>query len=159
MKNIVVTAFTFVAMGMLLIINPAFAGDRVKVYEMAESGITIEFPMPAEEIAAEDAEKAKMAMQKEAAKNYSRQRFKVYEMAESRQTFSFPMTSEEIAAEDAENARRAAIRKSKSVELKKQVVLFELAESGVLIEFPVKRSGKMVIEAVAEKNSPDDSKM
>ena len=45
MKNTFVTAFTLLAMGMLLIINPAFAGDRVKVYEMAESGALIEFPV------------------------------------------------------------------------------------------------------------------
>jgi O-acetyl-ADP-ribose deacetylase (regulator of RNase III) len=159
MKNIIVTAFTLLAMGMLLTINPAFAGDQVKIYEMAESGITIEFPMTPEEIAAEEAENATQAARRQAAKNNSRQRFKVYEMAESGQTISFPMTSEEIAAEDAENARRAAIRKSKSVEQKKQVVIFELAESGVAIEFPVETSGKVVLEAIAEKNSLDDSKM
>jgi len=113
MKNIVVTAFALMSMGIFFTINPAFAGDRVKAYEMAESGITIEFPM----------------------------------------------TPEEIAAEDAENDRRAAIRKSKSVEQKKQVVIFELAESGVIIEFPVETSGKFVLEDIAEKNSPDDSKL
>jgi hypothetical protein len=159
MKNIIVTTFTLLVIGMFLTINPAFAGDRVKVYEMAESGITIEFKMTAEEIAAEDTENTKQAAFKEAAKNNSRQRFKVYEMAESGQTVSFPMTAEEIAAEDAENARFADIRKAKPEEHKKQVVIFELAESGASIEFPVKTSGKVVLEAVAEENSPDDSKM
>ena len=159
MKNIIVTAFTLLAMSMLLTINSAFGEDRVKVYEMAESGVTIEFPMTAEEIAAEDAEHAKKAARKEAVKNNSAQRLKVYEMAESGQTFSFPMTSAEIAAEDAENASRAAIRKSKSEEHQKQVVIFELAESGVAIEFPVETSGKVLFEAFAEKNSQDDSKM
>jgi hypothetical protein len=147
MKNIIVTTFTLLVIGMFLTINPAFAGDR------------IEFKMTAEEIAAEDTENAKQAAFKEAAKNNSRQRFKVYEMAESGQTVSFPMTAEEIAAEDAENDRLAAIRKAKPEEHKKQVVIFELAESGVSIEFPVKTSGKVLHEAAAEKKSPDDSKM
>ena len=159
MKNIIVAVFTLMSMGIFFTINPAFAGDRVKAYEMAESGITIEFRMTPEEIAAEDAENAKKAARKKAAKNNSRQRFKVYEMAESGQTFSFPMTSEEIAAEDAENDRRAAIRKSKSEQPKKQVVIFELAESGVIIEFPVETSSKVVLDTIAEKNSPDDSKL
>ena len=159
MNYIITTILALLAMGIFFTANPTFAGDRVKVYEMAESGVTIEFPMTAEEIAAEDAENAKKAARKQAAKNNSPQKFKVYQMAESGQTFSFPMTAEEIAAEDAETAKRTAIRKAKSEEQKKQVVIFELAESGIEIEFPVETSGEVVFEAVAEKNSPDDSKM
>jgi hypothetical protein len=45
MKNIIITTFTVLAMGLLLTNNPTFASDRVKVYEMAESGILIEFPV------------------------------------------------------------------------------------------------------------------
>jgi len=159
MKTIIITIFTLLVIGMFLMIHPAFAEDRVKVYEMAESGIVIEFKMTPEEIAAEDAEKAKQFALKKAVENDPRQRLKIYEMAESGQTFSFPMTSEEIAAEDAENDRLVAIRKAKPEEHKKQVVLFELAESGVSIEFPVKKSGKVLLEAVAKKKSPDDPKM
>lgn len=159
MKNIILKAFTLLAIGILLTINPAFAGDRVKVYEMAESGVTIEFPMTAEEIAAEDAENAKRAARKQAANNDNTQRLKIYEMAESGQTIAFPMTAEEIAADDAENARRAARRKAKSEEPHKQVVIFELAESGVKIEFPVETSDDVVFDAVAEKNPSNDSKM
>jgi len=39
-----------------------------------------------------------------------------------------------------------------SEEQKKQVAIFEFAESGVTIEFPMKTSGKVVLDAVAEKN-------
>jgi len=61
------------------------------------------------------------------------------------------MPPEEIAAEDAENAKLTAIQKANSEEQKKQDVIFELAESVVTIEFPVKTSGKVVLEAMAEK--------
>ena len=43
MKNISQAAFTFLVIGMVLTIIPAFAGDRIKVYEMAESGVTVQF--------------------------------------------------------------------------------------------------------------------
>lgn len=159
MKNIIVTTFTLLVIGMFLTIHPAFAGDRVKVYQMAESGTTIEFEMTPEEIAAEDAAKAERAVLREANKNNPQKRVKVFEMGESGQSVSFPNTAEEIAAEDTENDRLAAIQKAKSEEQKKQVVTYEFAESGVSVAFPVKTSGKVVREAVAEKNSTDDLKM
>jgi len=146
-------------MGIFFTINPALAGERVKVIEMAESGIIIEFKMTPEEIAAESAENIKqVALQEESKKNPG-QRLNVYEMAESGQTFSFPMTPEEIAAKDAENVNLVAIKKTKSEEQKNQVVIFELAESGETIEFPIKTPDKFVLEAVAEENASDDSKM
>ena len=43
MKNIIAKMFTLFVLGMILTIKQALAGDRVKVYEMAESGITVEF--------------------------------------------------------------------------------------------------------------------
>jgi hypothetical protein len=43
MENIIATTFTLLVIGMFLTINPAFAGDRLKVYEMAESGVSVEF--------------------------------------------------------------------------------------------------------------------
>jgi O-acetyl-ADP-ribose deacetylase (regulator of RNase III) len=159
MKNIIVAAFTLLVIGAFFTMNPVFAGDRVKVYEMAESGITIEFKMTPEEIAAEDTENARLAALREANKNNPRKRVKVFEMGESGQIVSFPMTAEEIAAEDAENARQAAIRKTKSEEPKKQVVIYELAESGIAIEFPVETSDKAISEAVTEKISSEDLKI
>lgn len=159
MKNIFIIPFTLLLIGVFLTIHPAWAEERVKVYELAESGITIEFKMTPEEIAAEDAEIAKQLArkEKEAAKTNSRQRFKVYEMAESGQTFSFPMTQEEIAKEDAENSKLVTTKKLKRKEPKRQVEIFELAESGITIEFPAQTTDRSVFEAVAEKNSSDDS--
>ena len=38
-----------------LYLNPAFAGDRVNVFEMAESGISLEFPVDKPDNVAPDA--------------------------------------------------------------------------------------------------------
>lgn len=45
MKNIIVITYTLAFLGLFLTVNPALAEDRVKVYEMAESGIAVEFPV------------------------------------------------------------------------------------------------------------------
>jgi hypothetical protein len=53
-KKIMVTTFTLWAVGIFFSVNPAFAGDRVKALEMAESGSSIEFPVEtAPEVATE----------------------------------------------------------------------------------------------------------
>jgi hypothetical protein len=157
MKNIIIKSFTLLVLVIFWTINPVNAGDRFKVYEMAESGIIIKFIMTPEEIAAKDAENARLAAIKEAQSNSAQERLKVYEIGESGNTISFPMTVEEIAAEDAENTRFAAIRKAKDTEQKKRTVIFTLAESGNSIEFPVKTPAKVVTEAVAEEKYPYDS--
>lgn len=138
MKNIILTTLTLLVMGIFLTINPVIAGDRLKVYEMAESGMTIKFIMTPEEIASGDAENERLAAIREAFSNSLLERLIVFEIGESGQIISFPMTVEEIAADDAENVRLAAIRKAKSKEQKKQAVTYELGESSNLIEFPEK---------------------
>jgi hypothetical protein len=140
MKNIILTTFAFLVMAIFLIIDPVIAGDRFKVFEMAESGAIIEFKMTPEEIAAENAENERWAAIREAHINSLKERLNVFEMGESGQTVSFPMTLEEIANEDAENVRMAAIRKAKSGEQKKQAVTYESGESGDLIEFYCKNN-------------------
>jgi len=157
MKKIIVKAFTLLAVGMFFSVNPIFAGDRVKIYEMAESSNIIEFKMTPGEIAAEDQGNEKLAALKEARDNEPGKRVKVLEMGESGQSVSFPMAAEEIAAEDAENARLAAIRKATPTESKRQVVIYEFAESGTSIEFPVETPAKAATEAIAEKKSSDDA--
>ena len=159
MKNIIVTAFTVLVLGMFLTIHPAFAEDRVKVYEMAESGTTIEFKMTPEETAAEDAKKLELTALREANNNKPQKRVKVFEMGESGQIVTFSMTAVEIAAEDTENARLATIRKVKSEKQKKHVITYELAESGISVEFPVETSDKAVTEAITEKIISEDLKI
>ncbi len=159
MKIILATTHTLLLIGVFLTINPALAGDGVKVYEMAESGLTIEFKMTSKEIAADNAENAKLAALSKAHNNNPQKRVKVFEMSESGQRVSFPMSAEEVAAVDTENARVAAIRKEKSEEKKQQFVTFELAESGVSVEFPVETPGKAVVEAMTERIVSDDLKI
>ena len=152
MKNIIVTAFTLLAIGMFFSINTTFAGDVAKVYEMAESGITIEFNMMPEEITAGDAETSRQVTLREAHDNNPEKRVKVFEMGESGQSVVFPMTAEEIAAEDAENEGLAAVRKAKSEEPPKHIVIYEFAESGITVEFPLETPEEAVPDVVAEKN-------
>jgi hypothetical protein len=138
MKHTIVTTIILLAVVIFINANLAFAENRVTVFEMAESGVTIEFPMTPEEIAAEDLKNARIAEIKEDDKQRPRARLKVIEMGESGQTVTFAMNAEEIASEDAEFARLAAIRAAKSRKSQNQVVKFELAESGIIIEFPEK---------------------
>ena len=143
MKNIILSTFTLLVIGIFLTINPVIAGDRFKVYETAESGVTIDFKMTLEEIAAEDAENVRLAGIRESLSYSPQERLNVFTMGESGQTISFQMTVNEIAAEDAENVRLAAIRKIKSEEQKEQTVTYESGESGDLIEFPAKTPDSM----------------
>ena len=133
MKNFI-AYIMMITFGFFLALPAALAEERVKTFELAESGIIIEFPMTADEIAAENAENARQA----ALEKKPRERQEQIELAESGLVIEFPMTAEERAAEDAENARRAAVR-GKDVQLPdRPAVVFELAESGQTIEFPVK---------------------
>jgi hypothetical protein len=53
--------FTITMLSIFFTFNTAGAGGRIMVYEMAESVVTIEFPMTPEEITAEDAAYVKVA--------------------------------------------------------------------------------------------------
>ena len=93
--RLIIVAITIL---LLTYINPFWAEERYKVYEMAD-GATVSFPMTAEEIAEEDAEKANAAIARKVISEKPQIRYKVYEMADGA-TISFPMTAEEIAKED-----------------------------------------------------------
>lgn len=137
MKNIIAITLTLSAIVLLLTLNVAFAGDRVKVYELAESGVKIEFPMNVKDINIEAKENSRLAALNETNSNNPRKRFKVFEMGESGQTVSFPLTAEEITAEDAKDAGLANLQRVNSSRPKNRVIVFELAESGQAIEFQV----------------------
>ena len=140
MKSIKLIIAILLTIGISLATSTAIAEQRVKIFEMAESGQTFEFQMSPEEIASENAENARLAVVRQANLNKPKERKKVIEMGESGQTVEFPMSLEEIAAEDAENARIAASRQASLTRPQKQTLTFELAESGITIEFPVNSS-------------------
>jgi len=136
MKNIIshIIAITFPAIFFTL--NTAGAGDRVRVFEMGESGITIEFPMTPDEITAEDTAYGQIMAASQKSISDTNINLKVFEMGEGGHTVAFPMTAEEITAANAENARLAAIKAARAAAPPEPVVRFELAESGHLIDFP-----------------------
>jgi len=139
MKNTILTAFTLSVMGVFLTTDPVIAGDRFKVYELAESGATIEFKMSPEEIAAEDAENARLAAIREANSNRPKERLNEIEMGDGG-SISFPMSVEEIAAENSNNAKLAAIKEARSNKREEQVLKYELPDGGPLIEFYCKNN-------------------
>jgi hypothetical protein len=137
MKKIITTALVISAMALFLNLNTATAADRLKVFEMGESGCSVCFPMTAEEIAAEDAKAARLAAIREAKLENPGERMRIYEMGEGDHTVSFPLTAEEIAAEDANKDRPVSKKAVQSGEAEKRVTTFEMAESGQVIEFSV----------------------
>lgn len=146
MKNISNIILSVLIVALLISVTTVAKAEWFKVFELAESGITITFPMTADEIAAEDAEKAKLNSAGKKNVTNPEESLHIFELAESGQTISFPMSAEEIAAKDAAMAKSnvSAIRINKP---HKRVIQFELAESGLVIEFPATE-----VEAVSEYN-------
>ena len=90
------------AMAVALTCGPATARERMRAYEMGESGQVVFFSMTPEEIAAEDARITRLAAREESG---SKEPMMVtYEMAESGELIGFPMSAEEI--ETAERLQR-----------------------------------------------------
>ena len=114
----------------------ATAGEKMKVYEMGESGQTVEFKMTAAEIAAENARSAAINAANHQKSNAG---LLVIEMGESGQKVSFPMSAEEIqraALRDArEAARRTARKNMRANKPNVPVDECELCESGEIITF------------------------
>ncbi len=136
METIKVNIFAILAFTIIFSFNVAFAGEWVRVIEMGESGLAVEFPMTPEEIVVEKAKRASRSAIRKAEPAVSSQKLKTIEMGESGYAVTFKMTAEEIAALNAENARLAAIRAVRTKTAPESVVVFELAESGHTIEFP-----------------------
>jgi hypothetical protein len=136
MKNNLIYIFAIIFAATFFTINSAGAGERVRVFEMEESGITIKFPMTLDEIAAQDAAYDKLISASKKSVAGSKNQVIVFEMGEGGQTVAFPMTAEEITAVNAENARLAAIKATRTTAPPEPVVRFELGESGYIIEFP-----------------------
>jgi len=137
MKNITVDILAIIASTIIFTFNTASAADRVRVFEMGESGHTIEFPMTPAELAAENSGNALLTATGRANVTKSKEKVKVFEMGEGSHMVAFPMPAAEVTAEIAANVRLAAIRAAKAAKPKKRSDVFELAESGLTFEFPV----------------------
>ena len=134
MKNITLNILAIIALTTIFTFNAASAAEWVKVIEMGESGLTVEFPMTPAEINVEKARRNNLAANSRPDGAASKKNLKTFEMGEGGHRVVFPMTAAEITAE---NARLAAIRSAGPLKSKKTVVGFEMAESGHFIEFPL----------------------
>ncbi len=112
----------------------ANAGEKVRVFELGETGITIEFPMTPGEIASEAATNGRFIAA--SPKNVDRvsNNVIVYEMGEGGHIVEFEATVEEIAAKD---ARLADFRAKRFAAIPLPAGdRFEMAENGSYIVFP-----------------------
>ncbi len=115
----------------------ANAGEKVRVFELGETGITIEFPMTPGEIASEAATNGRFIAA--SPKNVDRvsNNVIVYEMGEGGHIVEFEATVEEIAAKEAEDARLADFRAKRFMAIPLPAGdRFEMAENGSYIVFP-----------------------
>jgi len=137
MKIYISYIFTMAFAAIFVMFNPAVAGERVRIFEMGESGAIIEFPMTPDEIAAEDAAYGQLIVASKKSVVRENGNLKFFEMGEGGHMVAFPMTAAEITATNAENARLAAVKSAKTRASPEPGVRFELSESGQIIEFPV----------------------
>ena len=136
--RIIITFTTILLFLVLVTVYPAVAGESVQIFEMGESGQTVEFKLSPEEIAAKMNETKRLATSTQNISGTGKQRETIFEMAESGQLVSFPMTEKEIVAEDAQKAQSRVVQNRRANKDGTRRVIFELAESGVTIEFPEK---------------------
>ena len=156
MKTITANIFAIIVLTVIFTFSAAFAGEWVKVIEMGESGLTVEFPMTPEEIAAEKVKRAGRSADRKAEPAVSSQKLITIEMGESGYAVTFKMTAEEIAALNAENARLAALKAARKKVPQEPVVRFELAESGHIIEFPEANKETDLGDSVIARDTADN---
>ena len=162
MKKDILTTISILIATFLIVINTATAEERVRVIKMGESDEIVEFPMTPQEIAADDAENARLAAIRETKLKVPNGKIKIIEMGESGQTVEFPMTSDEIIVEEAENKRLSTIRAANNKKVERKTSVFELAESGHIIF--IRHATKEIaavdtnkIEIIAEKAGADNT--
>ena len=152
MRKVILTAINILTMVIIVSLNTASAEKRHIVFEMGESGQAVSFPMTPEEIAAVDADDARLVKGGVLKSQNTAPRFKTIEMGEGGQIVSFLMTPEEVTAEDAERQHLYEIRRKISVD-DRQTITYETAESGMLIEF-AERVSKVNTVIIAKKETP-----
>ena len=148
MKKNNIIKFVVTLMALLFVTGAATAAGRVRVFEMGESGYTIEFPMPPAEIEAEKSRNAIITATGRKNATKPKGNVKAFEMGESGHRIIFSMTATDITAEIGANARLAAIRAAKVVQPKIRMDVFELAESGLTFEFPMTETESEVCDSM-----------
>ena len=137
MKHLLYIELVVTILVAVLVASGVNAAERVKVIELGESGITIEFPLTPDEIAAEEVASSRFIVANPKSVEKSGNNVIVYEMGEGGHLIEFQAKAEEIAAANAENARLAAFQAKKaSIVPLPAGDRFEMVENGNFIVFP-----------------------
>lgn len=96
--NIIITILMFI--GISLETSQAIEEKRVKIIEIAESGQIFEFQMSPEEIASEDAEKARLVALRKTGFNKPKKPVASFELAESGMIIEFIVNLPEFFADN-----------------------------------------------------------
>ena len=158
MKN-TIKYISIMTLSLFVIIATATAAERSKIFVMAESGEVIEFLMTAEEMAVQQTERDRQAMNEVAKIAEFIEKVERIELAESGDIYEFPLSADEIAAREAEDVRQAATfnKNLKPVKAPPEVAVFEMAESGQTIEFYKARPRKVIeLLQTGIAGNPDD---
>lgn len=131
MKGINLVIAMLMTMGIALKTSQAIEEKRSNMFELAESGQTIELPMRPKEFAFEEVENAKLDGIIKARINRS----KIFEMGETGQVVEFPMSPEEVANDEETNVWLVTRRNSGITNPQSARSSSELAESGIEIKF------------------------
>ena len=90
MKNITVDILAIIALTITFTFNRASAGEWVKVIEMGESGLAVEFPMSPAEITAEKARRNNLAANRRPDVAISKKNLKIFKMGDPLRQDSYP---------------------------------------------------------------------
>ena len=82
MKNIAINIISIIAFTMIFTFNTASAGEWVKVIEMGESGLVVEFPMTPAEITAEKTKRDNLAANRRPDGAVSKKNLKIFKMGD-----------------------------------------------------------------------------
>jgi hypothetical protein len=137
MKKIFITYYTVFSLTVSMVVGVSYAGENVRVFEMADGNI-VEFEMTPEEIAAQENKIVKLQRSLSSLRIKPKKNVLVFEMGESGITISFPATEKE-AAEQSENPDWSKRYNTLSNWSESEGETVELPESGFYLFFPVSR--------------------
>ena len=124
---------TMICLIVLAAAGISHAGEKVRVFEMADGNI-VTFRMTPEEIAAQEASTRKFKRSQSAMRIKPKKNVLVFEMGESGITISFPATEKE-AAEQSENPEWLKLYNTLSNWSESKVETVELPETGFYLFF------------------------
>ena len=140
MKNVFIKYQTVSFLIIFAVVGVTHANENILVFEMVDGHI-ITFKRTAEEIAAQEAARAKSNQRQSAIRANLKKNVnvRIFEMGESGLTVAFPATETEVAANAAQNSDGLRLYNALSHQSESKVEKVELPESGQILFFPVNR--------------------